>query len=182
MSHVPTWVWILFGVLVYIGVKRCFTSKVKVKQLLLLPIGLLYLSFNNLYAIVRQHPPVLLMWILGFSGMAAVGAYYVRNVKIKADKHTGMIEIPGDCSVLIIILLIFVLQFFFHYAIGAGFHYASDISFLALMVFFSGMSSGFVIGRNGMYVYQYIHADNTQLPDYKSEKKQQREKNETKRN
>jgi hypothetical protein len=156
MSHVPTWVWVLFAILVYIGIKRCFTSTVKVKQLLLLPIGLLYLSFNNLYAIVQQHPSLLLIWILGFVGMAVVGAYYVRNVKIKANKHTGMIEIPGDCSVLIIILLIFCVQFFFHYAIGAGFHYASDISFLALMVFFSGMSSGFVIGRNGMYVIKYM--------------------------
>lgn len=38
MNHIPTWVIILFFVLLYLGIKRCYSRILSVKQLALIPV------------------------------------------------------------------------------------------------------------------------------------------------
>lgn len=117
---------------------------------------------------MRMHSLLFLVWLLGFCLMGVVGAYYVRNIRIKADKDQGLIEIPGDYTVLLVILLIFFAQFFFHYSIDAHLYYANDISFLFIMVFSSSFASGFASGKNAMYIKKYFIAENTALAGRKN--------------
>lgn len=163
LNQIPAWVYILFIYLVYIGVKQCYTTVVQVKRFFILPVLFLYLSVHSLYAIMLHNPLAILMLILGIAGASVLGAYYVRNRFIRADKQHTLIEIPGDWTALVLIMAIFILKFFINYSIDADAAYVTQLSFILCTSFFSGLAIGFSSGRNGMYYWKYLHAPSTTL-------------------
>jgi len=163
MSNVPYWVYFLFFGLLYIGIKRCFTNTIKVKRFILLPLALLFLSIYDSYEQMLQIPLSILIWVLCFILTVCLGAYYVRNKIVQADKKNRLIRIPGDGSILILILIMFTVEFFVNFAKDTHAVYVNESWFILLVAVLSGLLIGFTSGRNLMYFIKYIKAENTDL-------------------
>ena len=164
MTSVPTWVYLLFAALVYLGIRRGFTSTVKVKQLIILPAALAWLSLHGLWLSLSLTYYSLWSYIFGFAVGFCLGFLQLRNKQVRADKDQNLIEIPGDWTYLFFIIVFFAIEFIINYSIAVHPSIAYSIAMIAFILFISGFLVGIAFGRNGCYLYKFMHADHVTLP------------------
>ncbi|MDF2939721.1 MAG: hypothetical protein K0R66_363 [Gammaproteobacteria bacterium] len=156
-SYIPIWVYPLFLFLLYIGIKQCYARSMKVQRLFILPAIFILMSLNNLDGSPE------LTWLSGpcWAAAIALGIYlgylHKRNAKITVDRDQAIISIPGDWSMLLLLLLIFVVEFAVNAVEATGTSSSSWFGPTALAI--SGLVTGMSIGRNGTYLYRYFKAE-----------------------
>lgn len=165
MNHIPTWVFTLFLVLLYLGIKRCRTRTVSIERLAIIPAIFIFMSLRGVFHLFGSSPVIYFMIVLGAVCGGCLGCIYVKNRVIKADKQNRLVQIPGDISMLILIMMIFFVEYFIHYSVAAHFSMVNTLWFESLAVFISGLVVGISVGRNLMYFYKYIHASSVNLSD-----------------
>ena len=162
-AHIPTYVYILFGLLIYIGYKRCFTRIIRVERLLLLPAIFLFLSLHGVINLFHPNIPDILIWMSGNILGIALGAFHIHSQTIRADHKHKLISVPGNCLMFVLTMLIFACEFFINYSIKAKLPFAQTISFKWVSVFALGTIAGITIGRNITYIFKYKKAPSEQL-------------------
>jgi len=163
MSHVPSWVYLLFFGLVYMGIKGCFKRVIKTKLLILLPALFVWFSSESLYKAAQ----ISFFHIIFYSIGALIGLYlgylHVRKGIIRADKEQFLVELPGDWTILVLILIIFIIQFAVHYILAADPSLSRSGGVMALILFISGAATWVVVGRNLTYFYKFTKAHHEKL-------------------
>lgn len=163
MYNIPSWVFILFLILLYLGIKRCFTQIVSVKRLAIVPIAFVFMSLRSATHLFADDA---MIWMYLTGGMvfgAFLGHFQVRNRYIRADKNKNLIEIPGDISMLILLMGIFAIEFFIHYSLEAHLEITSSDMFRIAAMAMSGLMVGISVGRNLTYFYKYTQAASIDL-------------------
>jgi hypothetical protein len=150
MPHFPNYVYVLFCLLVYIGVKRCFVREVLPVRPLLFPVvfvGLGLSSLGHLFprAGADAYAAALAMLAIGTVG----GWFHARRWRLQfRTGPTGMlVRLPGDASLLVTLILTFVVETFIHYAIAASRPWAATGTFAVLSFAFWGGLVGMPLGR-----------------------------------
>ncbi|HEV2614555.1 MAG TPA: DUF6622 family protein [Gammaproteobacteria bacterium] len=166
MSSVPTWVYILFFALVYMGYQRCFTSVVKIKRLIILPVALAWLSLHGLWTSLDLTYHSLWSYALGLIIGLYIGFMQLRDVQVRADKSQQLIEIPGDWRYLIFVLVFFAVEFIINFAIATTSSIAHSGFLIALILFISSILVGIACGRSGCYLLKYWESAHADLPVY----------------
>lgn len=163
MASIPTWVYLLFIGLLYLGIKRGFASTVKVRRLLVIPILFLWLSLHSALKLFPINDLNVLSYIVGVIIGGGLGFLQLKSIQITADKQQGLLRIPGDWSFIILIMTIFIVEFSINYlaAIGSPVLHMPAFAITALLI--SGLIVGNTIGRNGCYLYKFINASHTRL-------------------
>ncbi len=166
MQHLPTYVYLIFLILLYVGIKRCFTRTIRIERLLITPLIFLFLSIRGCIAMFALTPIVLACWITG--GWVGIGLGYLqaRHSIIKSDHSKKLITIPGDISIFLLMLGIFIIEFFVHYAIERHLSFVGSVAFEGISSFLLGAIAGSSIGRNGTYFYKYRSSQCT-TPKYR---------------
>ena len=163
MSNIPTWVIVLFFVLLVIGIKACFARTMRVEKLIILPLIFVFLNIHGTFTLfgfdALMFSILLAGWVIG----TVLGIAQIKNRVIQADKSKHLITVPGDVVMFFLVMGIFFIEFFIHYAIGAQWPIVKNPLFNPGAVFFSGLLAGLFIGRCGMYLYKYRHAQETLL-------------------
>src|SRR3990167_6238814 len=108
-----------------------------------------------------------LLLLLGGVIGAILGHWHIRNRVIQADKQNNLIEIPGDISMLIMVLTIFAMEFFIHYAFDAHWAVAQIGLFKNVAVILSGLIVGISVGRSITYLLKYQQAESVDLKEKK---------------
>jgi len=150
MPHLPTYVYVLFCALVYIGVKRCFVREVRPVRPILFPVvfvGLGLSSLGHLFprAGVDAYAAVLAMLVAGTAG----GWFHARRwrLQFRTGPEGMFVRLPGDASLLVTLLLTFVAETFIHYAIATARPWAATGAFAALSFAVWGGLVGMPLGR-----------------------------------
>ena len=159
----PTWVYIIFLLLIYLGIKRCFIRIRTLKQLLILPAGLLYLSLHSLYKLIMMHDITIVIWLVAFSLSLILNIHHVKNHAIRADKKQQLIELPGDWTWLILLLIIFFVEFFINHRVDADPAIVASILFISFTALSSGLVAGISIGTNLGYYIKYLQTKHSNL-------------------
>lgn len=163
MSYVPTWVYILFFILLYLGIRRCYTRIVTVERIALVPAVFIFLSLRSTVSLFHFSFIGFLLLLMGGIIGALFGHWYVRNCTIRADKQKHLIEIPGSISMLIMVMSIFSIEFFIHYAVDAHWAIAQNDLFKNSAVILSGLIVGISVGRSITYFLKYQQAESVDL-------------------
>jgi len=163
MHQVPTWVFILFFVLVWLGYKRCFTRTIRLERLFLMPAIFVFMNLNGVISLFQFTAGVLILYLLGLAGGAVSGHFQVRNRIIRADRVKRLIEVPGDLAMLFLVIGIFIIEFFIHYAVEANWSISTNSAFPFIAIMASGLISGISVGRNSTYFYKFLNATSTAL-------------------
>ena len=148
MAHIPTYVMVIFFGLVYIGIKRCFPRTVSPSRLFVFPA---ILVANGLHSMVGLLPDmgVLAVAFLSVAALVGVGMGWLHgqrwHIEFNADR--SMVSLPGDPSLLVIILLSFVFQFALHYALAAHLPIATSALFVPGALAVWGWLAGMPLGR-----------------------------------
>ena len=157
MLHVPVWVYVLFFVLLYVGIKRCFPRVTSVRWLVILPALFIFFNFRGIFSFFPLASSNIFYWIIGIFLGAWLGYAQIRNCIIKADRKKQLIEIPGDVTMLVLIMGIFFLEFFINFAIAAHFAIVTFPIFRIIVITASGIMVGYFTGRSGTYFYKYFN-------------------------
>jgi hypothetical protein len=163
MSHIPTWVFILFFVLLYLGIKRCYTRTLSVERLALIPVVFTFIGLRSAFQLfnlsVSGFALLLVGGLLGF----LLGHFLVKNSQVLADKSKRLIQVPGDISMLIMVMMIFCIEFFIHYSVDAHWAIADSALFKFAAITLSGLIAGTSIGKNVSYFLKYYRAESVSL-------------------
>lgn len=162
MSHVPSWVYILFLILLYMGITGCFKRVVKLKRLILMPAVFVWFSADNLYKASTVSAYQIIFFVIGGLIGIFLGYLHVRKTVIRADKKQQLVELPGDWTILILIMVIFIVQFAIHYLLASDPSLEQNHFSMGLIMMISGATTGLVVGRNLAYLHKYniaLHED-----------------------
>jgi len=157
MTHVPAYVYILFLLLLWMGISRCLPRTIRVERLAIMPLLMAILGACGFDGLFSQ-PSLLdvLFAALGLGIGMAVGWRHVSGWKIAVDKTKGSLSLPGDIMMLVIILATFAFEFLLHAAAAthAAWFSAPFVPPLAAAIWagFIGMS----LGRNLHLLSRYM--------------------------
>lgn len=155
MQNIPTYVYILFIALMYLGYKRCFTRTIRVERLILLPLIFIVLSVRSMINLFDLTTLNILLWLIGGAVGLFLGYIHVYQKAIKADHEQKLLTVPGDWSMLVLIFFIFVFEFFVHYSIDAQVTWTKSAIFVWCSTFILGAIAGMTAGRNLTYAAKY---------------------------
>ncbi len=163
MQSVPSWVYILFLGLLYLSIKGCYKRIIKPQRLIVIPLVFAWFSIENVYRVGPPIPSQLIFLICGGILGIYLGYLHVRKVVVRADKQQHLAAIPGDWTILILIMVIFLIQFSIHYLLAIDPSLTNKTSTVAFILGVSGLTTGLVIGRNLTYFYKYTKAPHEHL-------------------
>lgn len=151
----PTWVWLLLIFLIYMGSKSLFDRTIEVKKLLIMPIVFLIMTASH----IKDPLSYGIFLVLG----AIVGFLTCFKYKIRVDREHRLLRIPGTPLPLILIVLVFVKNYFYGYEHAVHPEVFKNIIFLAISYIVSGVFSGIFIGRSGTHFFRYLRLPSEDL-------------------
>ncbi|MDR8727153.1 hypothetical protein [Burkholderia pseudomultivorans] len=150
MQRLPIYVYLLFGVLVYVGLKRCFPREVRPVRPIVFPVvfvGLGIASLGHLFP--RAGDDAYAAALAALMVGAAAGWLHARRWRLQF-RHAAegmLVRLPGDASLLVMLLLTFVAETLMHYAIAASWPWAASGAFAMLSFSVWGVLVGMPLGR-----------------------------------
>lgn len=146
-ADTPTWVYILFIFLVYMGIKARRPQVMPFAKVFILPLVFVFMSWHMLERIAMQN---FLQFILGMLALivgVGLGWWYITQFTIKVDKKHRLIEMPGTWSILIIVLFVFISNYYFQVVMHAQPLIAKQSWFIICMLVILGTAKGYFVGR-----------------------------------
>lgn len=163
MNHVPTWVFVLFFVLLYLGIKRCYTRTLSLERLALIPAIFIVIGLRGALQLFGFSVIGFILLLAGGLIGFLIGHYLVKYSRVLADKEKRFIQVPGDISMLIMVMTIFCIEFFIHYSMEAHWVIAHPSLFKAFAMILTGSVIGISVGKNMTYFLKYCQAESISL-------------------
>lgn len=160
MHGTPTWIWLLFGYLLYRGIQGLRPRTIPLSNLFIMPGIFLALSLQSIVSRLCDCFTLTIFFVYLFSLLLGIAAGWllVRRMKISVDKKQHLIAMPGSVFMLILTLLIFGIKYFFGYMKATNPESMSSLSATSAFIGVSGAIAGITLGRMLHYLYLYKKA------------------------
>lgn len=116
ISHTPVWVFVLFAILVGLGLQAMRPRVVSPRRMLVMPIVFIVWGLSSLVAKPNFSALIVVVWIATAMLGLALGWSTTRLAGMRIDRSTGLVHLPGSASLLMRVVTVFVVK----YAIGAA--------------------------------------------------------------
>lgn len=147
LTHTPLWVYGLFVGLIFIGWQQTRERYVKQPTLLILPLGMLALSFFGATSSFGYSLTIMLLWLAGIVSSTIIGLLLFSASSASYQAHSASFKVPGSWWPMIFIMAIF----FTKYAVGILTSIKPELFANATLVLslaaFYGILSGTFIAR-----------------------------------
>jgi hypothetical protein len=111
LAHTPSWVWIVFAVLVGLGLKQTRAREITPARVTILPLIFIALSVSGVVRTAASLPLALSAWATGFGAVMlfARNAVAVRGASwsVRSDR----LQVPGSWLPLTLILGLFLIRY-----------------------------------------------------------------------
>ena len=147
LRHTPTWVFVLFLVLVAAGMAQLTSRRLPLARVTALPVAMLCLSLMGVVLPFGAHPLAVLCWVLG--GVVAVAGVLRHPVPAGTayDPVTRRLHVPGSAVPLLLMMAIFCIKYAVGVALGMTPQLAQQAPFAYLVSALFGVLSGSFLGR-----------------------------------
>lgn len=152
LKGTPLWAYAIFAYILFIGIRATRSHTVSFYRLLILPIVFLGLTVYKKYNLVWDH---LLIYAIALIIGTFLGWLLTAKLKIKCDKTTKMVEMPGTYSVLIFSSIFFVVKYYVGYTYAVDPIQQTNIFYYGLDQIASGLITGRFLGRV-LYLYKKL--------------------------
>lgn len=159
----PIWVYLLFFVLLWMGIKSCNKRVVKLHSLFIVPALFAWLSTKNAIDISKVTSSQIPFFTMGILSGLYFGYLHGRNAFVRADKKQHLVELSGDWTILILMMAIFAVQFVINYILKIDPALKEKYVTMAIIFTISGITTAMVIGRNLTYFYRFHKAHSIHL-------------------
>jgi hypothetical protein len=147
LTHTPRWVFVLFALLLVLGVQQLSPREVALRRVVLLPLAMGALSFYGLLSAFGTQPAALLAWAA--CAVGAAGSLLGRPLPrgLRYDAQERRLSVPGSAVPLALMMGVF----FTKYAVGVILSQAPQLAHTAAFALpcaaVYGVFSGLFAGR-----------------------------------
>ncbi len=156
------WIWPLFAIILWVGLRRTKPTLSKIRTLLLLPTILLALSLKRMIGLSINKVSVL-SWLGGVVVGGMLGWLLTRNKVVCADHDHGLVYLPGSWATLISLVIIFFSRYYFSSRFAAEPDLRHSVFYVALSLSVMGFFLGSFTGRVVGHIHQYRKAASMDL-------------------
>jgi hypothetical protein len=144
LKGTPVWVWALLVYLIYRGLKALRTSVTSLSKLAVIPT--IFVIWGT-YTAFGGSPASLAVWLVSFVLGTAAGYLRTAAAPVRVDRERQLIELPGGPMTLIIILVMFGVQYTLNVTAALDPKVREAIWFMLVSVGCSGGAGGLFLGR-----------------------------------
>ncbi len=161
--HTPWWVYVLLVYLIIMGFKASRTRVIELKRLFIIPALFTFLSVQTLLSSFKVDTFSILTWVIAILIGVAFGYLQIIRHKLRVDKKSFLVEMPGTWSTLVLIIIIFTSKYYFGYELSVDPQIAQQTLFEFSMLGISGVCTGLFIGRLFCYLYRFVTSESVEL-------------------
>lgn len=148
ISHTPTWVFVVFFILLVLGLKQTKERVVKVKTVFILPIAMILFSFFGVYSVFGLALLSLSLWIVGLVITLVIGLKLAYPKRVSFSSQSNQLTIPGSWVPLFIMMAIFFTKYVVGFAIARSLPVVNEFVFIVLISLLYGAFSGIFLSRS----------------------------------
>lgn len=147
LKHTPTWVFVLFLVLLAVGYLQSKTRAVNRNVVAVLPLAMLALSFYGVLSAFGTSPLSIIAWLLGVAAAVALGVKIGMPRGVNFSMQTQLFSVPGSWLPLILMMTIFFTKYTVNVMLARHLSIATGLFFVELVSFCYGLLSGVFLAR-----------------------------------
>lgn len=147
LSSTPKWVFVLFAVLVWLGLAQMLPRRVSLGRATLLPLAMTVLSLYGVISAFGESPLSLLAWMAGAAVALAISLPLMNSSKIQYEASSRRFLLPGSAVPLALFMGIFVTKYAVGMSIGMQPDLAHNSSFALTVSTLYGCFSGIFLAR-----------------------------------
>jgi hypothetical protein len=156
LLHTPWWVYVLFGYILYVGIKATKMRSVPVLQLFIAPGIFTVLSIYILVARIGDHFLYLIPWGTASLIGIPIGWVEMHRLNIIIDRKHHLLKIPGSAFTLILFLLFLGSNYYYGFMSATDPERVKQIQFVIYILLVSGTSTGIMWVRGFGYFFKYL--------------------------
>ncbi|WP_133646226.1 DUF6622 family protein [Paraburkholderia flava] len=159
MLHIPTYSIVVFAILIVLGVRRCYARTLRPTRLFVFPLVMAMLGGMNmpkLFPSATWADAVALLVALAVG--ASMGWMHASRWRLRIDAPNGLVRVPGDPALLVVLLAAFAVEFLMHYEIESHGAWAHSEAFLLFSFVAWGLLIGMSLGRGCNVFARYTRA------------------------
>jgi len=157
ISHTPTWVFILFFTLIFLGYRQSKTRTVNLRALLILPIAMTIFSIIGVKSAFDLHMLSIVAWLVGIT-LSFLVSIKIPLAKAKFLSEDNSFQIPGSWLPLILMMAIFWVKYIVAVLLAKELAVTETVSFVISVSFLYGSFSGIFAARAKGYLQTKIIA------------------------
>tara|TARA_A100001037_G_scaffold303427_1_gene337411 strand:+ start:1872 stop:2417 length:546 start_codon:yes stop_codon:yes gene_type:complete len=163
--YVPSWIWPLLAVLLWIGLRAGHTRMVRVWQIWILPITIFIVSLTTIVSI-NLNTASLFSWLFGILAGCGLGWGFHQDENLRADRKHGLLQIKGEWKTLILIIVVFVYQYYWAYKTATAPELVSIPGVILSYTGFNGILTGLFFGwcLHSLNVYRFAISEDLKNP------------------
>jgi hypothetical protein len=147
ISNTPKWVFVLFFVLLALGILQMRTSTKSRSRVLILPIILIILSIAGVISAFGLGAMPMIAWAAGYFALAALIRYGLSSKGNSYDASTKKFTVAGSSTPLVLMMGIFFLKYFVGASMAMKAGFTTDANFPVVVSLLYGVFSGVFAGR-----------------------------------
>lgn len=147
LKHTPTWVFVLFFVLLAIGFLQSKPRMVKRNIIALLPLAMLALSFYGVLSAFGANALSLLAWLIGVAAAVELGMKTGMPRNVGFSQETQLFSVPGSWLPLALMMAIFFTKYAVNVMLARSLPMTSELLFVEIVSFGYGLLSGVFLAR-----------------------------------
>lgn len=154
LGHTPLYVWAVLALLVYLGVIAMRTREVKVSKIFIIPVIMLVLSLQDVFAKFGYTGAAFFAWIVA----AAATMLLVRRfsaARITQASTAGSVIIRGSTTPLLMMMAVFATKYGASVAVAIAPYLRADVGFSAALCALFGILNGYFFGRMARDITAY---------------------------
>jgi len=147
ITRTPIWVFVLFFVLIIIGLLQLKDRNISLQRVAILPVMMVFLSFYGVISVFGLNIKTSLLWLIGLiiATLLNLSLNLPRNSIY--DKELKTFFIKGSSIPFILIMIIFFIKYFVGVIVSRQLPILNEIYFIYGISFIYGILSGFFLGR-----------------------------------
>ncbi len=155
LTHTPWWVYLLFALIFYKGVRSLKPRAVPLKKLIIVPLVVSAISLDTLFTQINLNGFNVL--ILSASAVLGLIAGYLMTVRapIEVDKEHLVYKMPGGITTLLLIFGVFFTKYYIGYEKAVDPTLMQQDGFETFVIIASMLFAGLFIGKLLGYAYHY---------------------------
>jgi hypothetical protein len=156
LLHTPWWVYVLFGFILYVGIKATKMRSIPVRQLFIGPSIFTVLSIYILVGRIGDHFLYIIPWGIASIIGIAIGWVEMHRLNIVVDRKNRLLKIPGSAFTLILFLLFFGSNYYYGFLSATDPERVKQIQFVIYILLVSRIGTGIMWVRGFGYFFKYV--------------------------
>lgn len=147
LRHTPAWVFVLFFVLLAVGLTLTRTRHVGRRTVAVLPLAMIALSLYGVYSAFGTATAAIGAWLIGVATALAAGLVLALPRDVSYSEATQTFVVPGSWIPLALMMAIFFTKYAVGVILARHLPVANTVPFVASVSFAYGLFGGLFFAR-----------------------------------